>query len=233
MGLMDQLGINKIFGDVSMGGVLQGLGSFAKFIIIAVLVGGLVGVYYYKKNNEKAYNKKIHIFEEINNQLAPSYDDIATEINIPDSDIKVFYLKKSKIYLPRGVRQMGKNHYWYLIRKNKEWVNFTLPDFEELMKGKLIHDHEDMRFANSQLKKLIQRNYKKIKWWQEYRNEIAVVMLVAICGIVAFLLLGKVETILGQLSPLLDRQEALTELQEKVLGAIGNVCSGSGIRVTG
>lgn len=229
MALHDSLGISDL--GISGEGILQGLGTFAKFIIVVILVGSLLGFWLFKRNTKKLYTKKIHLFEEVNNQFIPTGEDIAVEMTIPNTTVKVFFLKKANIYLPRGTIQMGKDHYWYGIRKNREWVNFSISNLNEEMKiAKLEFDHSDMRYANAQLKRLIERNYKKQKWWQEWRSEISVAVLILLLTVSFFLLLGEIKDIVGSLSPLMDSVNENYALQEKVLGSLDRICSQSGIR---
>ncbi len=217
--------------NIDFSGFIAKMGFFGQMLFIVVLIGSIVGAFLYLRSFKKSYSKSIHIFEEIHNDFVPLEDDVAIEILIPNTAVKVFYLKKNKIYLPRPTRAMGKDHYWFGIRKNREWVNFTMKNLNETMKeADLDFDHSDMRYANAQLKKLIERNYKKEKWWQTYRNEMGMAILILMLTFSMWFVLGKVGSLIGQLSPLIEATNQNYALQEKVLGALDNICSQSGIR---
>lgn len=228
MGMMGELGLGNL--GIDSASILGGASTIAKFLFILILGSGLFGLYYYFRINKKLFNKKIHIFENIQTQFIPIDEDTAMEMLIPNTDVKVFYLKKNKIYLPVATRKMGKDNYWYGIRKNREWVNFTLNDLDKSMKEvDLDFDHADMRYPNAYLKKLIERNFKKEKWWQTYRNELGLVMLVLMLGITFFILLGEVKDIVGMLRPLIESSNEVIKASNEVLGKLDSVCSGSGI----
>jgi hypothetical protein len=219
---------------LNMDNITKGLSQFALLFLVIIVVGLFVFIIFKTTNKRKIWKIKIHCFEEINNQFVPTDDDIAMEVTIPNTSIKVFYLKKRKIYLPRGIRQMGKNHYWYGIRRNREWVNFSLTNLNKEMKELNIdYDHTDMLNMNTFLKKLIERNYKKTKWWQEYKNEIAVAILVILVGIMVFLWLGKINEITATQTAVLNSVKEVQELNIKVLNALDRVCSGSGVTSAG
>lgn len=225
-----------IIGDLGISGssIIQGLGKFVTFIIIVLIVGALLGAYLYLTKMKKVYNKKIHIFEEINGRFIPSEDDTAMEFLIPNTHIKVFYLKRKKLYLPIGTRQMGKNHYWYGIGKNGEWINFDLTNLNKKMKEvELDFDHRDMRFANTQLKKLIEKNYKKSKWWSEWKNEIAVIILIIMLTFSSWFILGKQSEILSANRDTIQVSQQVLATSERLFDKIERYEGSSGIKGIG
>lgn len=233
MGLLDDLGLGGIVGGdggITLGGITSGLGNIAKFFIIAILLAILVGAYYYSKNSKKAYNKKLHIFEEINGEFVPIDDDSAMLMTIPTTTVKVFYLKKNKIYLPEGIIKVGKDRYFYGIRKNREWVNFKLKNLNtEMTEAGLDYDHTDMRYANTQLKKLIQSSYKKTKWYQEYRNEISMAVLIIMLTFSFWFLLGEIKELTNVTSQYIIQAKEIGLINKDALGNIANLCTPSGI----
>jgi|TARA_Y100000310_G_scaffold97876_1_gene95546 hypothetical protein len=232
MALLDDLGLGGVIGGggLNVGSITSGLGAFSKFIIIAVLLSVLVGAWYYSKNFKKAYNKKIHIFEEINGELVPVDDDRAMLMTIPETTVKVFFLKKNKIYLPEGIIKVGKDRYFYAIRNNREWVNFRLTNInKEMEEAGLDYDHTDMRYANTQLKKLIEKSYKKTKWWQEYRNEISVAILILMLTFSFWFLFGEMRDLVSQITGLIKEAKEVQRISGEAFSNIANLCSPSGI----
>lgn len=230
MGFLQNLGVKETPSWLTFDNLTSGLSSFALFLLVFIIVAGIVTLIFIKTNKKNIWKIKIHLFEEINNQFTPTEDDVAREITIPNTTIKVFFLKKHKIYLPRGIRQMGKNHYWYGIRRNREWVNFSVTNLNKEMKELNIdYDHTDMINMNVFLKKLIEKNYKKTKWWQEYKNEIALGIIILLVGIVGFLWLGEMNKITGTITASLGTQESVLKVANEVLEKVNNVYSSSGV----
>ncbi len=231
LGLENIQGLEFLNGDI-FSSVFSGISAFSKFMMIAILGGGLLLAYLYFQNQKKSYNNKIHIFEEINGQMIPLRDDVAIEMTIPGTTVKVFHVKGSNMYLPRPTRAMGKNSYWFAIRRNREWVNFTMKNLNDQMKeAGLDHDHTDMIYANAQLKKLIERNYKKEKWWQAYKQEISLAILILMLTFSFWFLLGEIKEIVGGLNPLVEAMKEVTQLNQQTLSSIDNIITGSGVSV--
>ena len=94
-----------------------------------------------------------------------------------------------------------------------------------------IHfDHTDMRMANASLKKLIEKNYKKINWLKEYAPYIAIGILILILGIVAFLVLNQAQKLVGGLASAVSSNKEVIEQMGKMLVNVDNIYTGSGIR---
>lgn len=207
------LGLENIKGlefldNLDLSGVLKGVGSFALLIIIIAIFGGGMVLFLYYKKQKKLYDQKLHFFEEVGGQMIPIEDLNATELIIPGTSIKVFYVKSKDLYLPRGTKKMGKKSYWYAIRNNREIVNFIMKNLnKDMIEAGLDYDHTDMRYAYANLKEIIKRNYrdKATKWWKEYANVIAVVIFVFVLTISFWFLISKIGSILDRIPALLDR----------------------------
>lgn len=218
--------LKNISGSSIWGGIAPLIQIFFSMLFIAVIVGA----YYYFKSAKNTYNKKIHLFEEINGQFVPIDDDLAMEITIPNTSVKVFFLKKNKIFLPRPTIPMGKNRYWYGIRRNREWVNFRLKDLnQEMREANLDYDHTDMRYANTSLKRLIKENYDSSKWWEKHADKIALGAIILLVAFSFWFVLGRVGDLITQLNPILERSTEACGVALEVLSKLDNICSGSGI----
>ncbi len=211
----------------SAGNFIQG---FIFFIIFALFVVFLT-LYF---SNRKQYNRKINIFEEIAGKAVPVGDDVAREIILPNTSIRALFLKKRKIYLPRPSIQTGRGHYWYFIRKDGEWINIGLENLNKSLDELKIHyDHTDMRMANASLKKLIEKNYKKLNWLKEYAPYIAMGILLFILGISAFLVLNQANKTVAALGSSAEINKEVAVALEGIMSGLDNVCSSSGIRTVG
>lgn len=199
-------------------------------LVIFFLAAIAVAVITYWKINKRVYNKKIHIFEEIDEVPVPVGDDLAREIVLPGTSLRAFYLKSRGLYLPRPSRQTGKGHYWFIIRKDGEWTNVKPKSLSKsLQELELDFDHTDMRGQNAALKKLVADNYKKIKWWKEYAPYIAIGILVLLLGVSSFINLKQQGTLTSQNSQVADTNERVVDRFDKILVTIEKICSTSGV----
>ena len=208
----------KLPESVSGGGIGNFISALIFFIVFACFVGGIA----YYISSRKQYNKKIHMFEEIAGQAVPIGVDTAKEIILPNTSIRAIYLRKRKVYLPRPSIQTGKGHYWYFIRKDGEWNNIGLENL-----------NTDMRMANASLKKLVEKNYKKLNWLKEYAPYIAIGVLILILGISAFLVLNQANKNLAGMNTVAEKNAEITAALENILVSMDNICAGSGIRSVG
>ncbi len=222
--LKDNVGVD-IGSAGNIGGVFQG---FAIFMVVAIIVS--IGTFFWA--NRKSYNKHIHLFEEISGQAVASGQDLAKEIVLPHTSTRAFYLKKRRIFLPRGSIQTGKNHYWYFIRNDGEWVNIGITNLnKELTRLGIKFDHTDMRMANASLKKLVEKNYKKLNWLKEYAPYIGFGILILMLGVAGFLIFNEAGKNLGMMSGLGERLSEISENVADMLVSVDNIRSSSGVRV--
>ena len=206
------------------GNVVQ---AIAFLLILGAVVGG--GTWYFL--SKKQYNKHIHIFEEVGGRTVPVGMDKAKEIILPNTSIRAFYLQKKKVFLPRPSIQTGVGHYWFFIRDDGEWMNVRLENLNVKLKElKLHYDHTDMRMGNASLKKLIEKNYKKLNWVKEFAPYIAVGVLIFILGISVFLIINQSTKALASLGATAETNKAVLEELVRVLSSMDNICTGSGIR---
>lgn len=196
------------------------------FLGIAIIVAGLT----FYIVSRRAYNKHIHMFEEINGQTTPIGMDKAREVVLPFTSVRAFYLRKRKIYLPRPSKQTGKNHYWFFIRDDGEWMNIIPSNINKQLKElDMKYDHTDMRMANASLKKLVEKNYKRTNWLKEYAPYIGFALLILMLGIVGFLIFGEAGKTLSGLSSNTENLAKVTEEVARLLGGAESITTGSGI----
>lgn len=218
MGLFDSLGVN-----VNLSKILQGAGQAVVIIILFIVIGAILYAIYYSQHKKKFYNKSIVWFEEIHGEMAHVGTDKACEMMIPHTNIPVFYIKKKNLYLPRPTIRSGKNEYWFAIRNNQEIVNFSMKNLnKEMEQANLNFDHTDMRYAQTNLKELIKRNYrdKSQSWWREYKDVISLVLLIAVLTFSFIFLFSKIGTLISQVGALIEQADKLVQLaQTKASGS--------------
>ncbi len=212
-------------------GIGSGTGNIVQAIVFILILGAIIGGVVYYIANKKQYNKHIHIFEEVGGRTVPVGVDKAKEIILPNTSIRAFYLQKKKVFLPRPSIQTGVGHYWFFIRDDGEWMNVRLENLNVKLKELGLHyDHTDMRMSNASLKKLIEKNYKKLNWIKEYAPYIAIGMLLLILGIAVFLIINQSTKSLAALGSTAETNKAVLEGLVNVLGSMDNICTGSGIK---
>lgn len=126
------------------------------------------------------------------------------------------------MYFPRGTKRMGKRSFWYFIKNNKELVNFTMKNLnEEMTEGKLEYDHTDMRYAETNLKELIKRNFrdKSMPWWKEYKEVISTVIIIFVVTFSFFFIMWRLGDILGEVSRLLTAAEQIIKSASLIDGS--------------
>ena len=212
-------------------GIGSGVGDVIQGIIFLLIFGVLAGAITYYISKKKQYNKHIHIFEEIAGKAVPVGMDKAKEIVLPNTSIRAYFLQKKKVYLPRPSIQTGVGHYWFFIRKDGEWINVGIENLNTKMNELKIHfDHTDMRMANASLKKLIEKNYKKLNWLKEYAPYIAIGILVVLLGVATFVGTYNTNQAASTLASTAVTNEAVVTQLSNILNSMDNICTGSGIR---
>lgn len=217
-------GLKKAGINFDLSKILGGFGQFVVILFLFILVGGIFYYIYYRKKKKKLYDKKIHWFEEVNGIVIPIDDDVACELTIPGTNINVFYIKSKDMYLPRPVKRMGKKAYWFVIKNNKEIVNFTLKNINDEMKeANLDYDHTDQRYALTNLKALIQRNYrdKSLPWWREYKEIISLVLLIFVLTLSFIFIISKMGGLVDKIGMLIDRADQLIKIAETKASSSG------------
>lgn len=218
-----------IFSNIKVGAILNNIFNVVGLILIALLVGGCVFMYFrWQKRKKSGDLKEIQWWEEVSGQLVPVRKDTAKEIIIPGTNLRVFYIRDKNTWLPRFSRGITSNMFFVAITKNKELINFTLKSIDDhLAKGDLTFDHTDMRWAAENLREFVKRNYKDkaVTWWKEYAQVIGVVIFIVFMTIslatIIYFMKGMVEEIGVVVSNLADAIDKI------------NACSpGSGVVIS-
>ena len=174
--------LSGMVSGLNLGALFGKLINVAFLAVIVCLVGGMVFMFFrWKKGQKGGIYKEIHWWEDVSGQLVSTRIDKVTEIVIPGTNLRVFYIKDKNMWLPRFARGITLNKFFVAITKNKEMVNFTLKSIDnDLAKANLTYDHTDMRWAAENLREFVKRNYKDkaTNWWKEYSTVIGVVIFI-------------------------------------------------------
>lgn len=174
-------------------------------IIVGVMVFAALFVFLffrYRNKKESGTEKRLVWWEETTRGLVPIKEEIAEEVTIPGTNLKLFYVKKSNTWLPRFNNGITASLFYIAITKNREIVNFSLKSIEDdLAQAGLQYDHTDMRWAAENMREFVKRNYrdKAVPWWREYQGVIStaifIVLMTASLGLIIYLMRGVVQDI--------------------------------------
>lgn len=198
-------------------------------LIFVILAGGII---IYMILQQKTFNKKIILFENISGQgYQPTLKDRARLVKIGDGGEEILYLRKKKVYRTAYGKKMGKNTYWFAVGQDGYWYNITLGDLDAKM-GMLDIEpiDRDMRYMHVAIRKNITERYRKVGFMEKYG-----VMLIS--GIVILIMLGgmwflidQIGELLGSTAGIVEKLTPLTDAMQKALSKVDQLCSGgSGI----
>lgn len=223
--ILADLGVGANF---NLGAGISNIFSNFVMLFLFLIAGGIVTYWWISK---KSYHKTIHVFEDVNGIPAPMNEDKAKEITLPFTSVRAYFLKRRKIYLPRPSIQTGKDHYWYFVRDDGEWVNIGLESLNAKLKElKIKFDHTDMRMANASLKKLVEKNYKKLNWLKEYAPYIGFAIIIMMLGIAGYLVMSEANKVVGSANSNVEvLRDILAEMKD-ILVIMDDIGSSSGIR---
>lgn len=203
--------------NIDFGSIFTGVYRIIALIILFLIVGGILFAILVWKRGNKNHNKDILWFEEVNGRMVRTGHDKACELNVPGTNVKVFFIKAKNLYLPRPTKAAGENRYWYCVRNNRELVNFTMKNLnDEMTEAELDYDHTDMRYGQTQLKEIIKRNYrdKSVKWWKEYKEVITMVIYTFVITISFIFIASKMGSLIDQIGSLIEHADSLVKSAE-------------------
>ena len=207
------------FGPINVSAMIDKIFFYIGWLLIFIVIGVGVGIAWKikKRNKDIKMIKKIGWWEQGNNTMQPAHMDDAEEIIIPGTSLRVFYVAKRDLWLPRFNRGITTSLFYVLLTENRQMLNFTIDVPDSKGKSGLVFDHTDILWAAENTREFIKRNYKdkSVKWWQEYKEIIAVASLVVIMTIsfvtiIWFLrgAIGDIGEVSAQLGNLWERTEA-------------------------
>ena len=231
MAVGDGLGSILSSAGIDASGFGSGFGSFITGLSLFIIVSTVCGLSLFLLYSRKSYKNHIHIFKEVNGRAFPAGEDLAREIALPNTSTRAYWLKKHKMFIPRPSIETGLNHHWYFIRKDGEWLNIGLTNLNaELTELGISYDHTDMRMSNASLKKLVEKNYKKLNWIKEYMPYIAMGILILLLGITGWLLINEARDVSSGLASAVKTNAEVMGSVENILKSLDNLCSSSGVR---
>jgi len=85
----------------------------------------------------------------------------------------------------------------------------------------LDYDHTDMRYAYTNLREIIKRNYRDSSkvWWREYKDVIATTILIFVLTISFFFLISKIGSLLDKIGVLMNNADQLIQAAQAARGS--------------
>jgi len=184
--------LGETFGSITSGINVTGIIGTIVWGIIIVFVLSVIGIVSFIIVNKRKYKNKIVIFEKINGVPQDTGKDRACELKLNRGGDSVFFLQKRKLYLPTPRIQSGKRKYYFYIREDGEWINFSIKNIDETMRLADAHFlDKEVRYARTQLQKGLKERYETKNFLKEYAPVIISVMFIIIIGVFTFLLFDK------------------------------------------
>lgn len=209
------------------GSKLFSLGSFASGLIIvaiAVVVFGLIGalIFYYVVKGQ--YNIKIRVFRKVGNIPTQVGYFVAREVLFgmagdklwrvaPNSAIqKAFKIIK---WLPVGKIQTAPFEYWYYIREDGEWINFSMKDIDDVSKIMDVKfTQEDMRLQRLATDRLLEQRLMNKSFWEKWKDTIMLIiffLVIAVCTVLIFYQFSKLLEHFDRILPALEKMATITQ----------------------
>jgi hypothetical protein len=190
------------FANMGGGGSIGTYGQIALIIVIAVGILGLIGGLIFWRVVKKQYWIKIHVFRLIGNTptRVAIYD--AKEVPFGMAGDKLWKVAPAGMFkfkaikwLPVGKIQSAPREFWYYIREDGEWINFSLNDINDIQKKAGVRFvQEDMRLQRLATERLLEQRLMKKSFWDQWGSTIMLVILflvMAVCMVIMFYQFGK------------------------------------------
>lgn len=219
--------ISQLTPKINFGGIV---GTITWGIVI-ILILTIIAVVTFVIMNRKKYKNQIVIFEKINGVPQDTGKDRACEISLNKGGDTVFYLQKRKKYLATPRIQSGKRKFYFYIREDGEWLNFSLADFDDSMRKLNAHFlDKEMRYARTQLQRGLKERYETKNFLKEYAPMIISIMFIVIVGVFTWLLFDKWLGLAQATNDGVKTAGEVMKLAKEILGNLDNIRSGgSGI----
>ncbi len=209
------------------GGFILGLVLWFFIILFVSGVGVFFVIWYYRN---KKFFIKINIFEKVNGMWTATRKDRAMETRLSNDGTVIHYWRKHKAFRPMPTLQSGINTYYYFIREDGHFINFTLGDLDEQMRelGAKFHE-KDIRYQNVGLRKSLKDRYDKPTFMQRYGGVITYTILIVVTMIMIIMLFDKFLELTSKVEAILNTAPEILDKYNELLATMNNVCGGSGI----
>lgn len=192
---------------------------------ILFLMVFVIGFYYY--NRMMKYKYKIVIWSNVNGRMVIIGRDRGMKEKLNETGDVIMTTLKNKKKLPFPETMMGKNTYWFAIRKDQEWLNIGIQGVDEKSaEMKLDLTDHDMRYNRAGLQKNLKERFIVKDFWDKYGTMIMNISYVAIIGIMVWLMMDKWVDVMGSINSVVSQLPEIMERLEKLVVAMENLDKG-------
>lgn len=218
-------------------GSLSTFANVGLVLVLALLIVGLVGVLIFIMSVKKSYWIRIHVFKMVGNSPTRVAVFVARDVAFGMAGDRLWRVAPSSAFsmafkivkwLPVGKLQTAPNEFWYWIRKDGEWINFSPSNIDETCstavdkEGKLVVKfvQEDMRLQRLATERLLEQRYLNKSFWEKYGVLIGYMLfflVITICMVIIFFqwskILDKTSSLVGTLQPVFEQltKECVTQ----------------------
>ena len=189
------------FANVNLGAKLGAMGGVLLVVTIAFVILAIIGFFIYWSSVKKKFWIRIHVFRLIGNTPTRVAKYRAKEVPFGMAGDRLwkvatgFLMLKAIKWLPCGKIQTAPREFWYYIREDGEWINFSLDDLNEVSKKAGVRFvQEDMRLQRLATERLLEQRLMNKTWWEKWGTTammVVVFLVIAICMVVIFYQFSK------------------------------------------
>ena len=201
---MPELNVGEIFGfnKISGGGNLT---TIALVIVISIIIMVLIAITVLYFMRKKTYIYSIHVFKLVGNTPTRVGVYRAKMIPIGRAGDQLMYVGKLKKYLPPPAIQSAKNEFWFWIREDGEFINFSMDNLDSISKKAGIKFiHQDMRMQRLATDRLLEQRLMQKSFWEKYGDMIGMAILYIIIAVSLTIFMFQYGKIVSQTGALLD-----------------------------
>lgn len=206
--------LNSLAPNVSSSGIGTALILILLFLILIVGAGVIIFVVL----KHKKFNIGIVVFQKVagRTEFVGRYKGRMSKLGKTGDQILI--IDKLKKVLPRPEISVSKNHYWFMIREDGEWINIGIQDIDEKFHEMNINFfNPDVRYQSTSISEgMLKARYDETTWLQKHWTILVSIAVIII--LLVFMLLIANKQIEGQE---IDAKSAETNL--KVLEKLENI----------
>lgn len=195
---------------------ISGAGSIGVLILGIILFSGLVLVGTVFIAKRMMFNKKIVVFKKINGVTRPVDTDKGMFQKVGTAGDFWLLAKKFKKVLARPSNEISKNTFWFFIRDDGEWINFSLGDFDKQMKeAGANYSDNDMALSRVAIERNLRDRYMKKSFWDQYGQTIMNVIFMVVMLVCVVVVMTKTQKCL----------ELANEITQLSLNGLNNIAN--------
>lgn len=224
--MVDANSINPL-NSINLGSKIGTFGGIALVGVIVIVILGLIGIAVYIVTTRKQYYLKIPVFRLVGNVPTRVATYCAKPVRFGMAGDMLWRVAPNKAmqkpfkivkWLPVGKLQSAPNEFWYYIREDGEWINFTLKDIGKEQKEMGVRFvNEDMRLQRLATERLLEQRLMDKTFWEKWGTTIMIMiffLVIAVCMVIIFYQWGK----------LMDRMTPLVQTMDNGMKLVVNKC---------